>query len=176
MIKKIVLLFLIAVSFIPAYSQQSSGKGVSISLGLNRPLGDFSSTHSFGIAADASPSRHVFGLVKNRNIAFTYNGGLAYYFGEKETVSGYPYKYPGYFFIHAYGGLLYAPVKKLTAGLLAGPALGIYNSKTQFNIGSRLDINYSIKTGFMMGPALHMMWEPGTNALWSAGIRLTIQL
>ncbi len=176
MIKKIVLLFLLPVFFIPAYSQRSSDKGISVSPGLNIPMGDLSSTHSFGIATDCSPSRHTFGLVKNKNIAFTYNGGLAYYFGKKETVSGHPYKYPGYFFIHAYAELLYVPVKKLTASLLAGPALGIYNGKTRFNVGSRLEANFFINTSFMIGPILNMMLEPGTTSLWSAGIRGTIVL
>jgi hypothetical protein len=179
--KKTILSLFTSLLLIQAYAQ-SKDKGIAVSIGVNMPVGEFSSTHGFGIAVDCSPSRHKFQMKqKNKKIilaktAFTYNGGMTYYFGKSETVSGYPYKYPGYFFIHAFGGLLYVPAKKMTASLLAGPALGIYNGNTRFNIGARLEGNYKIKTNISAGPLLNMMLEPGTNALWSAGMKFTLEL
>ncbi|MEK7224450.1 MAG: hypothetical protein AAB221_02060, partial [Bacteroidota bacterium] len=85
--------------------KQAAGSDHIVSFGINLPLGDFSSTHLVGFDIGYSPGTHVFGLVKNKHFAFTYNGGVAYYAGKKETVSSYPYKYPEYLFVHAFAGL-----------------------------------------------------------------------
>jgi len=109
-------------------------------------------------------------------MAFTYNGGFAYYFGKNETVSNYRYKYPGYIFIHGFGGLLYYPFKKVGISLTAGPALGIYNGNLQFNVGSKLETGYNISTSIAIGPGILLMKEPGANALWSLAVRVVIKL
>jgi hypothetical protein len=49
-----------------------------------RPLGDFSSTHYGGAGIGYEPANHLFNLLKKKHIAFTCNGGLAYYIGKKK--------------------------------------------------------------------------------------------
>lgn len=168
-----------AYSFAQSTEQQkrsSKNNGVSVSLAVNLPVGDFSSTHFMGIGINFSPASHWFGLLKRRKIAFTYTGGAAYYFGKKETVSSYPYQYPGYTFIHGFGGVLYNPFKNTTISLTTGPALGIYNGNIQFNIGSKLEGNYLINSKISIGPGVNLMKEPGANTLWSLFIKAAITL
>jgi hypothetical protein len=153
---------------------QSTDMSNGISVGINISVGDFSSTHLIGIGVEYSPLRHTFQLLKLKHLAFTYNGGVAYYFGKKEIVSNNPYKYPGYIFIHAFGGLLYNPVKKTSITLSAGPALRIYNSLIRFNIGSKLELSYFINDKIAIGPGIIFMKESGTNPLWAASLKATI--
>lgn len=166
-------------SFAQSAEQQkrpSKNNGVSVSLGINLPVDDFSSTHFMGIGVDFSPASHWFGLLKRKKIAFTYTGGAAYYFGKKETVSSYPYQYPGYLFIHAFAGVLYNPVQKAGLKLTAGPALGIYNGSSQFNIGSRLEASYYINKMLSVGPGILFMKESGADPIWSASFKATLDL
>jgi len=156
----------------PPSSKQD--KGFSLSAALVIPIGKFSSTHLLGVAAEISPSAHTVSLLKQPKIGFTYNGGVAYYPGKKETVSSYPYKYPGFIFIHAFAGAICIPTKDLDIRLTGGPALGIYNGNLNFNIGSKLDINYHFNNTISIGPGIIMMKEFGTTSLWSASIRTTI--
>jgi hypothetical protein len=181
--KKTVLFFL-AAAFIISVSAQTTGikkpgpeeKGISLSTGINLPFGDFSSTHLIGIAIDCSPSSHWFGLLNRKKIAFTYNGGLAYYFGKKETVSSNPYKYPGYIFIHGFAGVLYVPAKKANITFTAGPALGIYNGNLQFNIGTKLEASYYISKNIAIGPGIILMKESGANPIWAASLQAIVDL
>ncbi len=151
-------------------------KKKSVSLGINIPVGNFSATHIAGFAAEYSPAQNWLGKLNAKKIVFTYNGGIAYYFGKKEIVSNYPYKYPGYTFIHAFGGLLYNPFKKTGISLTAGPALGIYNGNLQFNMGTKLEASYNVSTSIAIGPGILLIKEPGANALWSLAIRAGIKL
>ncbi len=151
---------------------ESPGSDHAISLGLHMPLGSFSSTHTVGFGIGYSSNTHVFGLVKNKHFAFTYNGGAAYYPGKKETVSSYPYKYPGYLFIHAFAGILYSPARKIDFRLTTGPALGNYNSSTKFNIGANLEGNYHLNKGFVLSPQLLLMKESKSDPLWAGSLKL----
>ena len=147
-----------------------------VSVGINIPVGNFSSTHIIGIGVEYSPLRHTFQLFKLKHLALTYNSGVAYYIGKKETVSNYPYKYPGYIFIHAFGGVLYNPVKSGSVSLTAGPALGIYNGNTRFNFGSKLEASYYISKNVGIGPGIILMKEPGATSLWAASFKATLNL
>jgi len=151
---------------------QSPGSDHVISLGLHRPLGSFSSTHTVGFGIGYSPGTHVFGLVKNKHVAFTYNGGIAYYLGKKETVSSYSYKYPGYLFVHAYAGVLYYPASKIDFRLTAGPALGIYNGNTRFNVGAALEGAYYLNNQFSVSPGIFLMKERKSDPLWAGSLKL----
>ncbi|HUR65507.1 MAG TPA: hypothetical protein VMZ03_04085 [Chitinophagaceae bacterium] len=156
---------------------RSPGDNVSAGISINFPIGNFSSSHTIGPGLDVSPASHQFGLMGFKKIAFAYNGGVAYYFGKEVRTIDFSYKYPGFTFIHTYAGLLYTPLKKLSATLLAGPALGIYKKDTRFNIGARLEGSYYIrKTNIAAGPLLNMMWETGADPLWSAGIKMRMDL
>lgn len=152
--------------------KKTGGSDHIVSFGVNLPLADFSSTHSIGFGIGYSPGTHVFGLVKNKHFAFTYNGGVAYYIGKKETVSSYPYKYPGYFFIHAFAGVLYNPASKIDFKLTAGPALGIYNGNSKFNIGAALEGAYYLNNQFIVAPGFFLMKENKSDPLWAGSLKL----
>lgn len=146
----------------------------AVSAGIVWPLGDFSSTHWAGIQADYSPSGRVFGVPQLKKWSFTYNGGLAYYWGKKELVSNYPYRYPGYFFVHGFAGLLFRPDEKVNFTLTAGPALGLYNGNLRFNVGTKLDASFVLNEKWAIGPGILLRKEGGANALWSAAFKVTM--
>lgn len=168
----ILSLLMIAASF--SVKAQAKGGNNAVSLGIHIPVGAFSSTHFIGIGADYSPANHKFGLLKNKHFALTYNGGVTYYLGKKETVSNYSYEYPSYFFIHAFAGFVYRIGKKVNAILYAGPALGLYSGHAQYNTGSKIELNYSINPKISIGPGILVMKETGSDPLWSASVKATI--
>ena len=160
----------------PKKHNHPSGEQHAVSIGADVPLGNFSSTHIIGVATNYSWSDHRFGQMDVKPVkpfGFIANAGVAYYFGKKETVSGYPYDYPGYIFIHLYGGAVYNPWRKVNISLTAGPALGLYNGHTQFNIGSVLEGSYFLKEKIAITPGIIMMKESGADPLWAASIKAT---
>lgn len=159
----------------PCFSQAEKEKISKhlVSIGTNFPISDFSSTHFMGIGIDYSPA-HQLGKVSKKQLAFTYNTGGAYYLGKNVTISNNPYQYPGYLFIHAFGGVLYHPSKKIISAIYAGPALGIYNGNTAFNLGSRLEVCYFINKKIAISPAIIMMKKFGTTLLYAASIKAKI--
>ncbi|HEY6062603.1 MAG TPA: hypothetical protein VIV35_03280 [Chitinophagaceae bacterium] len=161
----------------PKKHNHPSGKMNAVSVGADLPLGNFSSTHSIGVGTCFSWSDHRFGgmdVKPVKSFGFTANAGVAYYFGEKETVSGYTYDYHRYIFIHAYAGAIYNPWRKGNIILTAGPASGGYNGYTRFNIGSCLEGSYYIKEKIAISPGIMMMKESGADPLWSASLKATI--
>jgi|CXWL01.1.fsa_nt_gi hypothetical protein len=182
--KKRLLFLLVTTSFaISVFSQPAEPKisaqkekGISVSFCTNVPVGNFSNTHIIGLGIDCSPTRSWFGILKPQKIAITYNGGAAYYFGKKEKVSDYWYDYPAYIFIHAFAGIIYQPLKNVSITLTGGPALGIYNGNTQFNIGSKLEASYYISKRISLGPGILLLKESGSDALLSASLKTTLDL
>ena len=161
----------------PKKHNHPSGKQHTVSIGANIPLGNFSSTHIIGVAATYSWSDHRFGGMDVKPVkpfGFTANAGFAYYFGKKEKPSGYPYDYPGYIFVHAYAGAIYNPWRKANICLTAGPALGIYNGNTQFNMGVNLTGSYYLKEKIALSPGIIFMKESGADPLWAASIKATL--
>lgn len=132
------------------------------SLGTEIPIGDFSNTHLPGIGIEYSRSKNRFGIFSAadiKKIAFVYGGGAAIYIGKKETLSLYPYKYPAYVFIKATAGVLYKPGSKSGFTIAAGPAIGIYNGNTQFNLNSRLEGHYFLNEKLAITPGIILMKE-----------------
>jgi hypothetical protein len=154
----------------------TKNRNTGLSAGIMIPVGHFSSTHFAGISAEYSPARHDFGLTQLKKWTFTYNGGIAYYFGKKEIVNNYPYRYPGYLFIHAFGGLLYHAFQHAGLSLTAGPALGLYNGNTRFNFGSKLEAVYFLNPKWGIGPGIIGMKESGADAIWSVSLKTTLVL
>jgi hypothetical protein len=182
--KKVVLLILFTYLFLHSLLAQNSsqdkptkkGIGINLSAAIQLPVGDFSSTHLLGLGFEVSPSYHTTGLFSKIKIAFTYNGGVAYYLGKKETVSSYSYTYPGYFFIHAFAGALLIPSHKIEISLTGGPALGIYNGNTLFNLGSKVDLNFHLNNKVSVGPGIVFMKEPGADPLWAVSAKIMMSI
>jgi hypothetical protein len=146
----------------------------AVSLGAVLPAGNFSNTHSIGIAAQYARTNHRLGLL-NKNPAKLFGligqAGAAYYFGKKETVSSYSYTYPRYIFLHIYGGAIINPAKEFNISLTTGPAIGSYNGNSQFNIGFLMEGNYYFNKKFGVAPSLHCMKESGADPLWAASLK-----
>jgi hypothetical protein len=182
--KKILLfLSLVGLVFLQVAAQSASGKklrksdtGIEISGAIQVPLGDFAATHLIGFGIGVSPSYHTTGLFSKLKIVFTYNGGVTYYLGKKETVSSYPYTYPGYLFIHAFAGALLIPSNKIEISLTGGPAVGIYNGNTRFNLGSKMDINFHLNNKISVGPGIIFMKESGADHLWAVSAKVLMSI
>lgn len=147
-----------------------------ISFGANLPVGNFSNTHFWGIGVEFSISKYRYGQMAvkpEQAISFFYTLGIDYYFGKKETVSNYPYNYPGYTFINLYPGLIYNTDKKINISLTAGPALGIYNGTTQLNIGTTLSGTYYLNEKIGITPSLVLMKESGADPLLVVSLKGT---
>ncbi len=148
----------------------------AVSLVIHYPLSDFSNTHFLGAGFDYSPARHQFGLLKIKLLALTYTGGLEYYFGKNETVSGYDYHYRGYLFVYGMGGLLSKITKKTNLALYTGPALGIYHGHVQFNWASKAEFEYYINKKIGIVPGIFYMKESGANGLWNLSLKGIVQI
>lgn len=174
--KKIYLPFLLLLFVYAATAQREKSKMTMtpsvISAGVLAPIGEFSNTHLWGVAAEYSSAiKWIRGnKPHNSKTWIAYNGGIAYYFGKEETVSGYKYRYPAFIFIHTHAGLLYAGLHKMQLELTAGPGLGIYDGTTRFNLGAKLEARYAIGT-IQLGPSLILMKEKSADPLWSAGLK-----
>ncbi len=154
----------------------TSDAGIELSAAIQLPLGDFASTHLIGLGIGVSPSYHTTGLFRKIKIAFTYNSGVTYYLGKKETVSSYPYNYPGYFFIHAFAGALLIPSNKIEFSLAGGPAIGIYNGNARFNLGSKMDFNFHLNNKISVGAGLFFMKESGAYPLWAVSAKVMMSI
>ncbi len=180
--KKKIFLFLTTCLFITSANAQekNSKKKVLngfqrlISFGVHLPTGIFSSTHLMGIAVDFSLSKNRFGqlpVIPPHRISIFYNLGIDYYFGKNETVSSFSYSYPGLTFFHLYPGLIFNADKKVNICLAAGPALRIYNGKSQFNLGAILSGTYYLKDKIGLTPSLLLMKESGADALLAVSLK-----
>lgn len=140
----------------------NSGKDNLVNFGAEIPVGNFASTHAPGIGIEYSRTKNRFGIVAARSkerIDFVYGGGAAIYFGKKETVSLYAYEYPAYLLIKASAGVLYKPGIKSVFTIAAGPAIGIYNGNTQFNLNSKLEGSYFFSGKLAITPGIVLMKE-----------------
>lgn len=142
-----------------------AGYSKAVSAGISIPIPEFSKTHSFGAGIGFSWSKHRLGLLEkkpSKPFGFIADGGINYYFGKEETVSGYPYKYNGFTYIHTYGGVIYNCCKKGNINLTTGPALGLDDGFTTFFWGVNLSGAYYIKERISITPGIHFMKDPGS--------------
>lgn len=189
-VKRSSFLFLsLAFGFNSSSQNQKTNKNndlrIDVAAAIQMPVGNFSSTHFLGFGINVTPSYHTMSLFSKIKIAFTYNGGIAYYLGKKETLGGYPYNYPGYFFIHAFTGILFTPskndgsnfqYKNFDISMTGGPALGIYNGNTRLNLGGKLELNYHLKGKQTIGTGIILMKENGADALYAISIKAVYSL
>jgi hypothetical protein len=157
-------------------SNAENGKNNSVSLGINIPAGEFSQTHIAGISAGYSWSHHRFGIldaVPNKLIGFTADGSIDYYFGKKETVAGYDYRYGGYIYLHVFGGAIYNPAKKMNISLTTGPTMGLYKGSADFGFGVNLSGSYYVTNTIAIAPAIIFLKHKEAAPLWVAAIRGT---
>lgn len=141
-----------------------TGYSKMVSAGINIPYVEFNQTHTVGAGADFSWSKHRFGLMEKKpsnSFGFIADGGIDYYFGKNETVSGFMYQYDGFTYIHAYGGAIYNCGKRVNINLTTGPALGLENGFTTFFWGVNLNGAYYIRKNIAVTPGIIYMQDPG---------------
>ena len=145
-----------------------------ISFGVNLPTGNFSATHFMGLAVDFTLRKNQVGqlpVIPTHRLNIFYTLGIAYYFGRDETVSSFSYSYPGLTFFHLYPGLIFNADKKINICLAAGPAIRMYNGKSQFNLGAILSGTYYLNDKIGITPSLLVMKESGADALLAASLK-----
>lgn len=149
----------------------------AVSLGASIPVGDFSNTHFLGATAQYEITNHRSGLLNKKPsslLGWLVQSGAAFYTGRKESISSYSYTYPHYIFLHVYGGAIINPAKEFNINITAGPALGLYNGDSQFNLGIQLEANYYFNRKLGIAPGLHWMKEAGANALVAASLKAVL--
>jgi len=163
-------------NLVVAAQNYTNGKDNAASFGINIPVGEFSKTHFAGIALDYSWSHHRFGSLKalpKMLIGFTANGGIDYYFGKKETIAGYEYRYGGDIYFHLFGGAIYNPCKKGNITLTAGPTLGIYKGRADAGFGINIGGSYSLTDKIAITPGIICLKHNDAASLWVAAVRGT---
>jgi hypothetical protein len=180
--ESICLFFIISLLTNAAWTQPKAGsnenqvKGMSnaISSGLDIGLANFSDTHFWGAGLDYSWTRHRYGQlykIPSRIIGFTANAGIDYFFGRKETIDSFKYRYSNYMLLHGYGGIIYNPCKKGNISLAAGPLAGIYKGYSNIGYGITLEGSYYISENMAITPGIMMLKLPNSYALYAATIR-----
>ena len=163
-------------SVTPNYTK---GKNNAASLGVNIPVGEFSETHIGGISASYSWSHRRFGKLNKlpkKLIGFIANAGIDYYFGKKETVSGYDFKYGSSVYLHVFGGAIYNPCKDGNITLTTGPTLSLYKSNADLGFGVNLNGSYYFNDRIAITPGVIYMKHNKTNALWAVLMKATYNL
>lgn len=176
--KTIIILFtgLLATKPVFAQTETPKGKNQLVAFGLSVPFGEFSETHIAGISANYSWSHHRFGKLKSlpKNLlGLTANGGADYYFGGKEVVAGYDYRYGGYMYLHMFGGIIYNQSKKGNITLTSGPTMGIYKGNADIGFGVNLNGSYYFTDRIAFTPGIIYMKHDKTNALWAISFMAT---
>jgi hypothetical protein len=156
-------------------NDKNSSKAMSntLAFGFSLPMGTFNRTHSAGIMADYSRSTHRYGnnAIDNKLINFVVNAGVGYYAGKSTSVSGYEFRYGGYFTVHAAGGIDYKPAMPVNISLTAGPLLSIYEGNAGVGAVANLFWSYFLSKNIALGPGLSFRKESKKDALWSGTMR-----
>lgn len=155
---------------------QQKGKQHTIALGINIPVGAFSESHIAGIGSHYAWSNHRFGQLgqmPGKIIGITADGGVDYYFGKRETTAGYGFTFGSYFYLHAFGGVIYNPCTKGNITLTTGPTLGLYKGNAEVGVGVLLKGTYYISQRIGLTPGILYMKHALVNTLWSPSIRAT---
>ncbi len=178
--KKVVFILIIGL-IITRYSVAQTdpnqvAKSHAGSIGLNIPVGEFAKTHFIGVGLGYAWSDHRFGPMKNlpaKWIGFTADAGVGYYFGKNETTAGYDYRYSNYFDLHAFGGIIYNPVKKANVAFSAGPIMNLYKGNADFGFGAKWNASYYIKSRLAIRPGVLYSKYKEAAALWSILLHAT---
>ncbi len=165
---------LLLVLLVNGMAAQTKGHSWNVTAGIHLPVGNFSTTHFPGAGAGISYSDHRYGILPAKPVkkfGYTFHAAGDYYFGKKETVSGHPFQYSGYFLLHTYAGAIYNHGKRIHFEWLAGPALSFYNNKTRFNLGGNLSATYYITGKIGVSPCFMLIKETGAGWLGAFSLR-----
>lgn len=145
----------------------------AVALGFSLPIGTFNRTHTAGITVDYSRSNHRYGkdAIDAKLINFVVNAGVGYHAGKSTAVSGYEFRYGGYFTLYTSAGIDYKPAIPVNITFTAGPVMSIYQGNTEIGAGVNFFWSYFISKNIAIGPGLCYRKQSKTDALWSGTIR-----
>ena len=161
---------------------KQSGWINDIGLNFSLPLGRFGESHILGIGVQYSWGLHHYGKMNAtpiKQLGFTANTGVDYYFGKKETIGTIPntttYKNQGYTFVHLYGGLVYHLNLLGDISLTAGPAMGFVGGHTNFNLGANLSTSFftNPRKNIWITPNVTLMKQKRSDALYALAVRIS---
>ncbi len=159
---------------------QSTARSNEVSLNINLPFsGYLKDISNFGLGLEYRWSNGRFGrmpALPSKPIGFTFNTGVDYYFGQKEDVGSYSYKYEGTTYFHAYGGIIYNPCKRGNISLTAGPSLELYDGNSEFGFGLNLSGSYYMCGcgNFGISPNVTLMKQGSSEAVVSGGVKVKL--
>lgn len=137
---------------------------------LHAPVFAFAKSHLAGAGLD-------YGLVFYKNyrqkFAFTINGGIDYYLGEKKEIAEHEFTYGGYLNTYIHPGLFWYIHEKGLLSLSAGPEMGLYKGASDFGIGSRFFAGFYLGTHFLAGPGITYKKQSSADALWTVAGKLS---
>lgn len=181
--KKTIFLVLAGAILTKAVLAQTTGSGIdkksskamsnAVAMGFSFPMGTFNRTHTAGITADYSRSKHRYGNddIAGKLINFALNAGVSYHAGKSASIAGYEFRYGGYFALYASAGIDYKPTMPVNIALTAGPLMSIYEGSTELGAGVNLFWCYFLSKNIAVGPGISFRKQSKANALWSGTIR-----
>ncbi|MBI3139470.1 MAG: hypothetical protein HYZ15_12905 [Sphingobacteriales bacterium] len=179
--KKLLLVFLHCFLLLSLCAQQPLVQKLKIPVKNNRifagpsvPLGQFSSTHYPGITISymRMPSRPVAEQgARGRKTGFASGGSLSHFWGKKEKAGSRDFRYPGYTVLELQGGLTWTPLNRGILFLAMGPGLGYYEGRFRFIAGAGIQGSYPLSPIINISPALSLIKEKGSDALWIASLK-----
>lgn len=149
----------------------------AISADVLVPVQPFNETHRFGLGV----FYNWYGKQLNRKpdqsftFSFAATGGVSLYAGKSYRIGSDFIQYPKFILINAYGGISARPWKLFNFTLTGGPALGIYNGSTRFNLGAKLS-GHMMLSNIAVGPSIQLMKESKSDPLWAGSLGIYIYL
>jgi hypothetical protein len=150
-----------------------TGKNNSIAVGPATTAGSFSNTHSIGFHIDYYRTNNRLGSLAtkpSRPIGLLFNAGMNYFLGKKETVSSYPYSYPGYALFYGTAGLIVNPIKQGNFTASTGPGIRLYNGTSSFALYTKITASYFFHQRIAVTPSVSIINESGSKPLLAAGL------
>jgi hypothetical protein len=179
--KKVVALFIsfIITNYLPAQTaneknhRSPSGKNNSLAAGPVMAAGNFSFTHSIGFSIDYIRTTKRMGTLTGKpsqTVGLLFNAGMNYFLGKKETVSSYPYSYPGYALFYGTAGLIVNPIKQGNFTASTGPGIRLYNGTSSFALYTKITASYFFHQRIAVTPSVSIINESGSKPLLAAGL------
>ena len=156
----------------PEPGKRNRSGNIAVAAGAALPLGAFADTHWGGIGVSGSSASVQVAFFHPYKLRFAWSGGGVYFFGKNETPAGYHYTYPGYISLYGMAGVMYSPFHKAVVNMLAGPAIGLYDGTTRFNLSLRADVDFYVTKKWAISPGFMLLKESGADPLPSASLRV----
>jgi hypothetical protein len=141
---------------------------------VQKPLGEFDKTHSWGLEAGYAYSSHAFEVLERKapkTFSSFYEAGLLVFDGRDEKIlSSDTYHYPVYIHARVMTGLMMHLDRVSDISFAAGGGIGRYHGTTRFNFASKLSGSYYFKKQWGLSPVINFILEPGAAIMVTAAL------